>query len=214
MAREPDQHGLDDRGDGRAEDDAARGGATAAGRGFPPRRRRRVSWSAVGWVLVLGYVGYMMWPQVAATFGVAAGSDEVPPFELATLEGDVVSDALLRGDVVLLNFWATWCPPCRLEMPGFQRIWEERRDEGFTILGVSTDAAGPEVVREFLEERGITYPVAMATGAIVRDFEGVRALPMSYLIDRQGRVRHVVRGYFNEVSLRQAVDRLLREPGE
>jgi cytochrome c biogenesis protein CcmG, thiol:disulfide interchange protein DsbE len=206
MEREPYDDEFEDGGD------APGGGEERPAPPAGPTPRRRISWSGIGWLLVLGYAGYMMWPQVAATFGVAAGTDEVPAFELATLEGDVVSDALLRGDVVLLNFWATWCPPCRLEMPGFQRVWEERRDEGFTILGVSTDAAGPGVVREFLEERGITYPVAMATGAIVRDFEGVRALPMSYLIDRRGRVRHVVRGYFNELSLRQAVDRLLREP--
>lgn len=198
----------------RVDDAGKLGGAGELDDPAPGRPRRRVSFSAIAWLLVLGYAGYMMWPQVAATFGVAAGSEEAPAFELYTLDGERVSDASLRGQVVLVNFWATWCPPCRVEMPGFQRVYEERRDDGFVIVGVSTDRGGSGVVREFLEDRGITYPNAMASGAMVRDFGGIPALPMSFLIDRDGRIRHAVRGYFPEVSLRQAVDRLLREqPG-
>ncbi|MEW5929297.1 MAG: TlpA disulfide reductase family protein [Gemmatimonadota bacterium] len=95
-----------------------------------------------------------------------------PAFELRALDGGPVSLEQLRGRVVLVNFWATWCPPCRIEMPGFQRVYEERRDEGFVVVGVSTDQAGEGVVRSFLRERGITFPVAMATGTVVRDFAG------------------------------------------
>jgi cytochrome c biogenesis protein CcmG, thiol:disulfide interchange protein DsbE len=176
-----------------------------------PTRKKRVTWVDALWLLAVGYVGYMMWPQVAATFGMPTRTAEAPAFALATLDGAWVSSEALAGQVVLVNFWATWCPPCRLEMPGFQRVYEERRGEGFVILGISTDAAGQSVVREFLDERGITYPVAMATAQVVRDFGGVPALPMSFLVDREGRIRHAVRGYFPEISLRQAVDRLLRE---
>jgi peroxiredoxin len=116
--------------------------------------------------------------------------------------------------VVLVNFWATWCPPCRVEMPGFQRVYEARRERGFTIVGLSVDAAGSAPVKQFLAEHGITYPVAMANTSAIQGFGRSTLLPTSYLIDRQGRVRHEVRGYFTEVTLSQAVERLLDEPAE
>lgn len=170
------------------------------------------AFEAAFWLLLLGFVGYRMWPQVAAAFGVADRGTRAPEFQVATLGGDTVSTASLRGKVVLVNVWATWCPPCRVEMPGFQRVYDGRKDRGFTILGVSTDAAGSGKVTEFLMERGITYPVAMATSPLLRGFGDPRTLPTSYLIDREGRIRHEVQGIFTSVALEQAVDRLLDEP--
>jgi peroxiredoxin len=175
----------------------------------PPKLR--LSLNVLLWVLVLGFLGYRLWPQVAAAFALAPGGEQAPAFALQTLDGDPVSLEALRGQVVLVNFWATWCPPCRVEMPGFERVYRDRREQGFVIVGISTDRTGTAAVREFLQARGISFPVAMATGAVVRDFGGVRALPTSFLIDREGRVRHEVRGYFAEPALRLAVDRLLAE---
>jgi peroxiredoxin len=163
------------------------------------------------WIGVLAFVGLRVWPQLAAAVGVGGTGEPVPALEVVTLDGEPVSLDALRGQVVLVNFWATWCPPCRLEMPGFQRVYESRRDRGFTIVGLSTDRTGTGPVRQFLEERGITYPVAMAPGEAVRSFGGVTALPLSFLIDRSGRIRHEVRGYFAEPALARAVDRLLDE---
>jgi cytochrome c biogenesis protein CcmG, thiol:disulfide interchange protein DsbE len=178
----------------------------------PPRRRRvwRVL-EAMLWIAVLGYAGYRFWPQVAAAFAVGAPGDEAPDFVVTTLEGDFVSMESLHGKVVLVNFWATWCPPCRVEMPGFERVYQEKKERGFVIVGLSTDQTGAAHVERFLAERGITFPVAMAPGQVVRDFGGVRGLPTSFLIDRQGRIRHVVTGIFAEPALRRAVGRLLDE---
>ncbi len=134
-----------------------------------------------------------------------------PDFELTTLTGVPVTRDSLRGKVVLINFWATWCPPCRIEMPGFQSVYDDNVDRGFMVLGVSTDAAGRRPVLDFLRDKGITYPVAMASGRMVNDYGGARVLPTSFLIDREGRLRHEVRGYFAEVALRKAVSRLLDE---
>jgi peroxiredoxin len=178
---------------------------------WPDRRKLRLPLNIVLWVLVLGFLGYRLWPQVAAAFAVGTGREDAPVFTLQTLSGGTISLDELRGQVVLVNFWATWCPPCRIEMPGFERVYREKQAQGFAIVGISTDRAGTATVRGFLEARGITFPVAMATGQVVRDFGGVRALPTSFLIDRQGRVRHEVRGYFAEPALRLAVDRLLAE---
>lgn len=171
----------------------------------------RVSLGSVGWILLLGFLGYRIAPQVQAAVGAGTGGSIAPGFELQTIDGEPVSLEQYRGQVVLVNFWATWCPPCRVEMPGFQRVYEDRRDEGFVVLGVSTDRAGVGVVRDFLEERGITFPVAMATGQVVQDFGGVRALPTSFLIDREGHIRHEVKGIFAEPALRMAVGHLLEE---
>ena len=99
-------------------------------------------------------------------------------------------------------------------MPGFQRVYADKRDRGFVVLGVSTDNAGEATVRSFLAERGITYPVAMATAQVVRDFGGVQALPTSILIGRDGTVRQEVRGVFAEPPLRSAVNHLLSEPAK
>lgn len=176
------------------------------------RSRPQARLEALFWLALVAFVGYRIWPQVAAAFGVASANTAAPDFQLTTLDGANLSRDALRGKVVLVNFWATWCPPCRVEMPGFQHVYDRKKAEGFTILGVSTDAAGSQHVARYLREREITYPVAMASGGIVRAFGGSSALPTSFLIDRQGRVRHTVTGIFAEVALEQAVNRLLAEP--
>ena len=168
--------------------------------------------SGIVWILLIGFVAYRMAPQVKAAFGASPGVEVAPSIVLHTLDGEPVTLEQYRGQVVLVNFWATWCPPCRIEMPAFQRVYEARRDEGFVILALSTDAGGSGAVRDFLEERGLTFPAAMATQASVQAFGGVRALPTSFLIGRDGRVRQEVSGIFLEPALRMAVGRLLDEP--
>lgn len=166
------------------------------------------------WIGLIAFLGYKMWPQVAAAFGVDSANTTAPAFELTTLNGAAVSNAQLRGKVVLVNFWATWCPPCRIEMPGFQSVYDRKNGQGFEVLGISTDAKGSDHVRRYLADHQITYPVAMATGSVVQRFGGVNVLPSSFLIDRAGRVRHEVRGIFVQAALEQAVNRLLAEPLE
>ena len=171
----------------------------------------RARLETLAWVALVVFLGYRIWPQVAAAVGVGGTGTLAPSFQLTTLDGRPVSSEQLRGRVVLVNFWATWCPPCRLEMPGFQAVYDRQRDQGFVVLGISTDAAGPEVVQRYLAEHHISYPVAMATGEVVRTFGGANMLPRSFLIDRQGRIRHEVTGIFTSIALEQAVGRLLAE---
>ena len=175
------------------------------------RWRPNISAGALGWVLLFGFLAWRISPQVSAAFGLGTAGEEVPEIRATTLDGTRLTSEDLHGKVVLVNFWATWCPPCRFEMPGFQRVYEDKRDKGFVIVGLSTDRAGEQVVRDFLAERGITYPVAMAPASVVQAFGGVQALPSSFLIDRQGRVRQEVKGVFAEPMLRMAVNQLLDE---
>jgi peroxiredoxin len=163
------------------------------------------------WVLLIGVLGWRFGPQLLAATGTGDTAIPAPAFEVTTFDGETVSLESLRGKVVLVNFWATWCPPCRQEMPSFERIWKERRDDGLIILGVSTDRIGADAVTEFVRDRGFTYPIAMAPGSMIRDYGGARALPSSFLIDRAGNIRHEVTGYFAEPALRAALNRLLDE---
>jgi len=176
------------------------------------RARWKTVLEAAVWIAVLAYAGYQLWPQVGAALGVG-GERRPAPSEVTvtTFEGERVRLGQLRGRVVLVNFWATWCPPCRLEMPGFQDVYEEYRDRGFTILGLTTESAPRAEIQSFLDEHGVTYPVARASAEDERAFGGVTALPTSFLVDRRGRIRHTVRGFFAEAALRRAVGRLLEE---
>jgi cytochrome c biogenesis protein CcmG, thiol:disulfide interchange protein DsbE len=165
------------------------------------------------WVLVAGLFLWRIAPQArAAARGNAAGP-EAPAVTLALLHGGNVPLARLKGQVVLVNFWATWCPPCRAEMPAFQQVYQARHPDGFTVVGVSMDDGAPPHVAAFLEDHAIGYPIAMATPETVAAFGGVNSLPTSFLIDRRGRVRYTVHGMFSEAALRTAVDRLLAEHG-
>ena len=161
------------------------------------------------WGAVLALLAWRVGPQAAAALGVGAPDSDAPALAVTTLDGRDVPLAGLRGQVVLVSFWATWCPPCRMEMPGFQRVWDSR---GLVVLGLSNERGDESEVRAFVGERGITYPVAVTGPEAAEAFGGVRALPTSILIDRQGRVRHPMQGFFAEAALRQAVDRLLDEP--
>jgi peroxiredoxin len=174
---------------------------------------RKLTAERIGWLLLLGFLLWKISPQAAAALGVASMNEPAPAFELTLLDGTRISSEDLGGQVVLINFWASWCGPCRVEMPGFQRVYDEFADRGFVVLGISTDAAGRRPVEAFLEKHDITYPVAMATGRVVNDYGGARVLPTSFLVDRAGLVRHEVRGYFAEAALRQAVRRLVEEEG-
>jgi len=98
-----------------------------------------------------------------------------------------------RGQVVFLNFWATWCPPCREEMPAMERLYRRQKGAGFVLVAVSVDA-DPSVVAPFLQAHGLTFPVALDPKMDLANGYGVRALPSSFLIDRQGNLRAMALG--------------------
>lgn len=162
-------------------------------------------------VAALAALGYRFAPQVAAAFGWGAERTEVRSGKIRLLDGRDLTLEDLKGKVVLVNLWATWCPPCVIEMPGFQRVYEDYRNQGFVVLGLSRDHAPPERVREFLRQKGITYPVAMETDSGLEGFGMVQTLPTSFLLGKDGTVRHRVRGIYAEPALRMAVERLLGE---
>jgi len=112
---------------------------------------------------------------------------ELGPFTMTDLEGRTMSSVGLRGKVVLVNFWATWCPPCLAEIPDLIALQEKYRDE-LVIIGVSEDELPPDLVKKFATDRKINYPIVMATPELQSLFPGVVALPTTFIIDREGRV--------------------------
>lgn len=148
----------------------------------------------------------------AARPGSEADADiggRAPDFELITLSGEPFHLGAHRGEVVLLNFWATWCAPCLVEIPDFIELQEELGDRGLQIVGIAVDAEGEEVVRPFAEEMGITYPIVVDIGEISEMYGGIYALPTSILIDRQGNIVQKIPGMLTRDRLRPILDELL-----
>ena len=115
-----------------------------------------------------------------------------PEFAARDLDGRDVSSASLRGKVVIVNFWATWCPPCRAEIPDLIALQEKYGDR-LQIIGISQDEAPPDVVKRFAAQHKINYPVVMTTPELEKSFPGVSALPTSFILDRESRIvqKHV-----------------------
>lgn len=179
----------------------------------PPTPLHRAS-RILGRVIFAGvwlYLLVKLAPHMAAVVGVETGDGVVPAYSVTTLDGRVLTADSLRGKVVLVNFWATWCPPCRIEMPALQSMAERHRDAGLVVLGLSRDVGSPEGVRRFLAERDITYPVSMVGRDLEQRFGGLVGYPTSFLVDRTGRVRHKALGPLAMVSFEPAVRRLLAE---
>ncbi|MBI1976701.1 MAG: TlpA family protein disulfide reductase [Candidatus Omnitrophica bacterium] len=112
----------------------------------------------------------------------------VPNFSLPTPEGTLFSSSELQGKVALIDFWATWCPPCQEEVPGFVDLYNRYQDKGLVIVGISVDEGGVEQVKEFMKEYSVNYPIVMADDEVIRAFGGIRGLPTTFLVDAQGRI--------------------------
>ena len=148
-------------------------------------------------VLALGSSIYALRRARASAADASAASAKVirfakdpemaPPFLLRDINGKIVSTADWKGKVVILNFWATWCPPCREEVPELVQLQANYKDK-LLVIGASEDEDEPQKVRQFVQRFGMNYPVVMATKELIDNYGGVPALPTSFLIDPQGRV--------------------------
>jgi len=133
-----------------------------------------------------------------------------PDFALRDLTGNTRRLSTLRGQVVLVNLWATWCPPCRAEMPELAALYLAHKDEGFAILGVD-DQERNETVSDFLQRNPLPYPVLLDPDSRVSRAYGVDFLPMSVLIDRRGMLRGMFPGQSSRAKLEVAIKPLLAE---
>lgn len=128
--------------------------------------------------------------------------NKAPRFTLKDLSGNAVKLSDFEGKVVLLNFWATWCGPCRVEIPEFIRIREQYHTRGFEIIGISLDEDGPDDVAAFARRLKINYPVVMGTTETVEGYGPMNLIPTTLILDRQGRIhsRHLGMLTYDEVE--------------
>ncbi|MHB8776578.1 MAG: peroxiredoxin family protein [Anaerolineales bacterium] len=172
----------------------------------------------ITWALILG----MIWTVVSRVSPeqsqVQAGSVAkegfiAPDFTLDLLDGGSVTLSDLRGKVVLVNFWTSWCPPCRLEMPAIEKTYRSYKDLGFVVIGLNLTAQDSEKdAANFIKEIGVSFPIALDRDNAVGNLYLVTALPTSYFIDRKGVIRSIiVGGPMSEAVIQSKVEGLLRE---
>ena len=147
----------------------------------------------------------------AAPVRLAGDRTPAPDFVLADANGRRVTLSALRGQVVLLNFWATWCPPCTEEIPWFVQLEARRRTEGFAVLGISMDDDGWKAITPWASERNINYTIASGNKQVAQSYGGVHSLPSSFLIDKEGRIAVTYIGIVNREKCEADVAALLAE---
>lgn len=132
-----------------------------------------------------------------------------PDFELKDADGKTVKLSDYRGKVVLLNFWATWCGPCKIEIPWFVEFEQKYKDKGFAVLGVSMDEEGWDVVKPYLANTKVNYRILLGNDTVAQLYGGVDSLPTSFLIDQQGRIASVHVGLVSKGDYQNDINQLL-----
>ena len=130
-----------------------------------------------------------------------------PDFTLKTLEGEEIALSKLKGNVILLDFWATWCAPCRESIPHLIHLHKTYQEKGFKVIGISVDKEKDvEALRHFIKSMDIPYPVLLASDEVTRQY-GVSGIPATFLIDREGKIREKVVG-FNDTIAKHLTERI------
>ena len=177
----------------------------------------RVS-GAIATALLLGCFleGCSNRPTTVKAASVKDGKDRhaAPDFALKDADGKTVHLSDYKGKVVLLDFWATWCGPCRIEIPWFTDMERKKKDHGFAVLGVSMDDNGWEDVKPFLAEMKVNYRVVIGDDPTTQAYGGVDSLPTTFLIDKQGKIAAIHVGLAGRKEFEDGVDELLRETGD
>lgn len=136
--------------------------------------------------------GLFVWKIVGLSM---AGSGAAPDFTLVNKDGQRVSLSDYRGKVVILDFWATWCPPCKAEIPGFVKLYNKYQNEDLAIIGVSLDQTGWSDVRPFIQNYKMTYPVVLGNMDVSDAYGGIRSIPTTFVLDKTGAIQKKYVGY-------------------
>jgi peroxiredoxin len=166
----------------------------------------------VGSVVLLAalMVGCSSWPtQVNASEKAVKDRRPAPDFTLTDAHGALIKLSDFKGKVVLLNFWARWCGPCKIEIPWFIEFEKMYRDRGFAVLGVSMDDDGWQAVKPFIEVHKVNYRIAIGNDQLAELYGGILSLPTTFIVDRDGRIAAVHVGLVSKSKYESEILRLL-----
>jgi peroxiredoxin len=163
-------------------------------------------------IVILIFVGFRALPD---SHHRSASADQkqqeklAPDFELKSLDGRTAKLSDYRGKTVLLNFWATWCAPCRVEMPTLVALYEKYHTQGLEIIGVSMDDGSQERVAKFASEMKINYPILLGNSSVADNYGGLRLLPQTVFISRDGKIVQTVIGMQSRKDFETIIEQLL-----
>lgn len=144
-----------------------------------------------------------------ATEAVDAATESAPNFTLKDLNGNTFQLSDVKGKVVILDFWATWCPPCRMEIPHFEELHQEYKSKGLAVIGIALDRGGASQVKPFVEINRVSYLVLMGDGIVTEAYGGIRGIPTTFVIDRDGNIREKFVGYRSKEVFEETIKKLL-----
>lgn len=163
------------------------------------------------WGVVL-LIGALLWQDMQPEVDVPENGPPAPDFKLRKMNGEPFRLSAHRGDIVVLNVWATWCQPCHDEIPGFVDLQEAFADRGVTFVGLSIDEAGLDAVRPFARKYALNYPQVASQSVAWEKYGQMRTIPRTFVIDRQGRIRYRHTGLLMKGRLKLVLDKLMSEP--
>lgn len=147
------------------------------------------------------------------TLGASAQSvkrQKAPRFSLKNQDGKVIDLNKLKGKIVLVNFWATWCGPCRAEIPDFIEVYNKYKSKGFEIVGIALDEGGWSKVAPFIEKEKINYPIVLGSQEIANAYGGIEGIPTTFIIDKNGYIAGRQVGMLTKEALEHALNSLLK----
>jgi cytochrome c biogenesis protein CcmG, thiol:disulfide interchange protein DsbE len=169
------------------------------------KTKKKMLWIAV-FLLAGAYLLPVAQSRIAFARSSPAARTTAPEFSLKTLAGKNMHLSEYKGRVVLVNFFASWCPPCKKEIPGFEKAYKSFKNQGFVVIGIALDEVSPSFARGM----GITYPLVAADDRVTSDYGNVESVPVSFLIGKDGMVIKRVMGIYSEADLKYDVENALK----